>query len=234
MKLPLKNQPPQKRQYQRAHERLRTAAWALGTTALLTFTALATASDYEREARFAELVKSQLVVGDAVTLSPPPGSSAKFRPFLGLYANGKPDLPALVLAHGVGNHPDEGLTGSLRQRLFDMGYTTLAIQLPIAAKDATVDNYYPALFPEASSRLQVANGWLRAQGHPKVVLISHTMGSWMANVYLDQAAANSAYLAWVCISLTGGYSSNVRNYTLPVQTSPSRCRPPGAGLGCCA
>ena len=174
------------------------------------------ASDYEREARFADLVKSELVVGDAVTLSPLPGSPAKFRPFLGLYAKGKADLPALVLAHNVGNHPDEGLTGSLRQRLFDMGYTTLAIQMPIAAKEATVDNYYPALFPEASSRLQAANGWLRAKGHTKIVLVSHTMGSWMANVYLDQSAQSNAYQAWVCISLTGGYSFAVRNYPFPV------------------
>ena len=119
------------------------------TNALLTFrlfffcgflawACTASASDYEREARFAELVKSQLIVGDAVTLSPPPGSPANFRPFLSLYAKGKADLPALVLAHGVGNHPDESITGSLRQRLHDMGYTTLAIQLPIAAKEATV------------------------------------------------------------------------------------------------
>jgi pimeloyl-ACP methyl ester carboxylesterase len=191
----------------------------LFSCALLAWAGVALASDYEREARFAELVKSQLIVGDAVTLSPPPGSAANFRPFLSLYAKGKAELPALVLAHGVGNHPDEGLTGSLRQRLNDMGYTTLAIQLPIAAKEATVDNYYPALFPEASSRLQAGSDWLRAKGHAKVVLISHTMGSWMANVYLDQQAARdnfNAYQAWVCISLTGGYSFGVRNYPMPV------------------
>ena len=176
----------------------------------------AAASDYGREARFEELVKSQLVVGDAVTLAPPPGAPTNFRPFLSLYAKGKADLPALVLAHGVGNHPDEGLTGSLRQRLHDMGYTTLAIQLPVAAKDATVDNYYPALFPEASSRLQAASAWLKAKGHAKVALVSHTMGSWMANVYFDQQAASNAYQAWVCISLTGGYSFAVRNYQFPV------------------
>ena len=200
------------------------------TNALLTFrlfffcgflawACTASASDYEREARFAELVKSQLIVGDAVTLSPPPGSPANFRPFLSLYAKGKADLPALVLAHGVGNHPDESITGSLRQRLHDMGYTTLAIQLPIAAKEATVDNYYPALFPEASSRLQAASAWLKGKGHSKIVLVSHTMGSWMANVYLDQQATRdgfNAYQAWVCISLTGGYSSGVRNYPFPV------------------
>ena len=185
----------------------------------LAWASAASASDYEREARFADLVKSELVVGDALTLSPLPGSPAKFRPFLALYAKGKSDLPALVLAHGVGNHPDESLTGSLRQRLFDMGYTTLAIQMPIAAKEATVDNYYPALFPEASSRLQAASAWLKAKGHGKIVLVSYTMGSWMANVYLDQQAVRdnfNAYQAWVCISLTGGYSSAVRNYPLPV------------------
>ncbi len=176
----------------------------------------ALASDYAREARLAELVKSQLVVGDAVMLQPLAGSSAKHQPFLGLYAKGKAELPALVLAHGVGNHPDEGLTGSLRQRLNDMGYTTLAIQLPIASKEAALDDYFPALFPEASSRLQVAGSWLKAKGHTKLVLISHTMGSWMANVYFDQQAASNAYLAWVCISLTGGYSFGVRNYPFPV------------------
>jgi pimeloyl-ACP methyl ester carboxylesterase len=201
------------------YQGLNIAALRVFCSALIAFATPTLASDYEREARFAELVKSQLVVGDAVTLAPPPGSPANFRPFLGLYAKGKADLPALVLAHGVGNHPDEGLTGSLRQRLHDMGYTTLAIQLPIGAKEATLDDYYPALFPEASSRLQAASAWLKTKGHTKVVLISHTMGSWMANVYLDQQAARdnfSAYQAWVCISLTGGYSFGVRNYPLPV------------------
>ena len=183
---------------------------------ILAWCATASASDYEREARFAELVKSQLVMGDAVTLAPPAGAPASFRPFLGLYAAGKPELPAIVLAHGVGNHPDEGLTGSLRQRLHDLGYTTLAIQLPIGAKEATVDNYYPALFPEASARLQAANSWLRTRGHPRIALVSHTMGSWMANVYLDAQAQSKAYQAWVCISLTGGYSYAVRDYPIPV------------------
>ena len=196
--------------------RLRTAAQAVVGCILFAFAILACASDYARERRFEELVKSQLVVGDAVTLQPLAGSPAAHQPFLGLYAKGKADLPALVLAHNVGHHPDEALTGSLRQRLHDMGYTTLAIQMPIGAKEASVDDYYPALFPEAGSRLQAASAWLMGKGHTKVVLISHTMGSWMANVYLDQQAASSGYQAWVCISLTGGFSFAVRNYPFPV------------------
>ncbi len=197
---------------------------AITACASLAWALPAAASDYEREARFAQLVKSQLVIGDAVTIAPPAGSPASFRPFLGVHAVGKPELPALVFAHGVGNHPDEGLTGSLRLRLNDMGYTTLAIQLPVAGKEATIDDYYPALFPEASARLKAANTWLRAKGHSRIVLVSHTMGSWMANVYFDdvlkhqgtQTSSSGAYQAWVCISLTGGYSFAVRNYLFPV------------------
>jgi hypothetical protein len=140
-----------------------TAAWRHFTLpwAVLTFMSLclpAAASDYAREKRFADEVTAQLVVGDAVTIPPPFGAPATYRPFLGLYTAGKPGLPAIVLAHGVGTHPEDGLTGSLRLRLNDLGYTTLAIQMPIAAKEATVDDYYPALFPEAGARLQQASG----------------------------------------------------------------------------
>ncbi len=176
----------------------------------------AAASDYAREKRFADEVTAQLVVGDAVTIPPPAGAPAGYRPFLGLYTVGKPGMPAVVLAHGVGTHPEDGLTGSLRLRLNDLGYTTLAIQMPIAAKEATVDDYYPALFPEAGARLQAASLWLKAKGHANVALVSHTFGSWMANVYLDKNAHDKSYQAWVCISLTGGYSFAVRNYPFPV------------------
>ena len=43
----------------------------------------------------------------------------------------------------------------------------------------------------------------------------------MANVYFDKAAADkpaasSRYAAWVCMSLTGGYSFAARNYPFPI------------------
>ena len=206
--------------------KLRCNAGRLASSALcasLVFISLASivplpaaASDYAREKRFADEVTAQLVVGDAVSIPLPVGTSAGYRPFLGLYTAGKPGLPAVVLAHGVGTHPEDGLTGSLRLRLNDLGYTTLAIQMPIAAKEATVDDYYPALFPEAGARLQAASQWLKGKGHANIALVSHTFGSWMANVYLDKNAHDKSYQAWVCISLTGGYSFAVRNYPFPV------------------
>jgi drug/metabolite transporter (DMT)-like permease len=45
---------------------------------------------------------------------------------MALHAKGKTQRPAIVLAHGVGTHPDDGIAGQLRQRLHDLGYTTLA------------------------------------------------------------------------------------------------------------
>ena len=173
------------------------------------------ASDYAREKRFAEDVKAQLVVGDAVQV--PMGGNSAYPAFLGLLAEGAGKTrPAIVLAHSVGTHPDEGVTGELRKRLHDMGYTTLAIQMPIGAKEAKVDDYYPKLFPEAGARLDAAAQWLAARGYARTILVSHTMGSWMANVHFDQAAASGRYAAWVCMSLTGGYSFATRNYPFPV------------------
>jgi hypothetical protein len=175
------------------------------------------ASDYAREARFAQEVSAQLVVGDAVQI--PHVAGLSYRPFLGLIAEAAkkdPARPAIVLAHGVGTHPDEGITGELRKLLHDMGYTTLSIQMPIGSKEAAIDDYFPKLFPEAGARLQTAAQWLAARGYAKTVLVSHTMGSWMANVHFDQTHTRSPYKAWVCISLTGGYSFATRNYPFPV------------------
>jgi hypothetical protein len=183
-------------------------------------------SDYAREKRFAQEVAAQLLVGDMVQIAHPANSASPSNSampaFMALFAKGQPRRPAIVFAHGVGTHPDDGLTGQLRQRLNDMGYTTLAIQLPIAAKEAQIDDYFPKLFPEASARLHSASAWLRSQGHTKIVLASHTMGSWMANVYFDELlkskadASAQAYQAWVCISLTGNYSWATRSYPFPV------------------
>jgi hypothetical protein len=177
------------------------------------------ASDYTREARFAQEVQAQLVVGEAVQI-PHAGQSA-YRPFFGILSEtaltkANTQLPAIVLAHGVGTHPDDGLTGELRKILHDLGYTTLAIQMPIGAREAAIDDYFPKLFPEAGARLNAAAQWLAARGYVRTVLVSHTMGSWMANVHFDQTHASSPYKSWVCISLTGGYSFATRNYPFPV------------------
>jgi surfactin synthase thioesterase subunit len=99
-----------------------------------------------------------------------------------------------------------GVTGLLRAKLSDIGYTTLAIQMPVQSKDAKVEDYFPPLFPDAADRMAKAADWLRAKGHTNVVLLSHSMGAWMANEYLDKAHASTPYKGWIVMGLTGGYS----------------------------
>lgn len=172
---------------------------------------VASAQDYEREKRWAAEVIPALVVGDAVQIKASSG-----REFLGIYTEAKNAKAALVLVHGVGVHPDHGVIGILRTRLADLGYTTLSIQLPVQAKEAGVDDYYPKVFADAADRMARAAEWLRSKGQTRLVLISHSMGAWMANEYLDTQHAQTPYRAWVVMGLTGGYSWTMRRYKFPV------------------
>jgi alpha/beta superfamily hydrolase len=171
----------------------------------------AQAQDYDREARYEEQVVSQLVVGDAVKIRATSGKQ-----FLGLFTAGKDKAKAIILLHGVGSHPDFGITGQLRSSLNDLGYTTLAIQLPVQHKEAKLEDYYPKVFGDAKDRIAQSIAWLNSKGFDKPVLLSHSMGSWMANEYLDENFSKNNLSAWVCMSLTGSYSWTMRRYTMPI------------------
>lgn len=161
----------------------------------------AAAQDYEREKRLEAEIVPALVVGEPLKLR-----TAAGREFLAIHAQAKPARGAVVLVHGRNVHPDHEVIGALRMRLFDRGYTTLAIQMPVLGAEAQrVEDYYPALFPEAVERIAVAAQWLSSRGARPLALLSHSMGSWMANEYFD-AHPSSPYAAWVCLGLTGGYS----------------------------
>lgn len=169
----------------------------------------ALASDRAREKRWADEILPQLVVGEAVWLKHADGE------FLGLLTEAKGATTAIVLAHGVGVHPDHGLMGPLRTQLADAGFTTLSIQMPIAAAEAKLEDYYPKLFPSAGARLAIAGEHLRAKGYRRVVLLAHSMGAWMANVYLDQADS-TPYAAWVTLGVTGRYTTRIFALDLPM------------------
>jgi alpha/beta superfamily hydrolase len=156
----------------------------------------AAAQDHAREARWKAEVVGNLVVGDAVDIAGPAG-----RPFLGLYAAGEASKPAVLLVHGIGVHPDHGVIGSLRMRLADMGFTTLSVQMPVLAAAAESKDYYPALFPEASARIAAASEWLRGKGARKIVLASHSLGSWMAQHHLERQ--KPSFAAWISMGRGG-------------------------------
>ena len=172
----------------------------------------AAAQDYEREKRWAAEVESNLVVGDAVQLKLPSG-----REFLGVHVENRTAKTAILLVHGIGVHPDHGVIGILRVALSEAGYATLSIQMPVLAADAVPPDYFPALFPDAAARIQAGADWLAANGYARPILLSHSMGSWMANVYLERAP-DAPFAAWICMGRSGefGRLGNLKRPVLDV------------------
>jgi triacylglycerol esterase/lipase EstA (alpha/beta hydrolase family) len=156
--------------------------------------------DYDREARWASEIVPSLVVGDALYLD------VDGKKVLSILTQGDRAKPAIVLVHGVGVHPDFGLIGQLRTRLNDAGYTTLSVQMPVLAKEVSNAAEYFKVFNFASPRIQIAGQYLTSQGYKKIILLSHSMGSWMSNVYLENAP-QIPYAAWICLSITGKIGS---------------------------
>ncbi len=171
---------------------------AVAALALAASAAHAAAQDYERERRWAAEVVPNLVVGDAVQLKLPSG-----REFLGLFTERKQSPAAFLLVHGMGVHPDHGVTGALRVALVDLGYTTLSIQMPVQKSDAVAGDY-AMLLPEAAERIRAGARWLAQQGHRRIVLVTHSLASRMANAYYENTA-DSPFVGWVSLGIIGRY-----------------------------
>lgn len=169
----------------------------------------ALAQDFAREKRWADEVVPALVVGEALWLNGPAE-----RRFLGVYTEVKNAKAAVLLVHGAGVHPDFGIIGALRVSLADAGYSTLSIQMPVLKADGTSKDYFPAVFPDAVVRIGAAGRWLQGRGAGRIVLLSHSMGSWMSNVYYEETSA-PPFAAWICMGLTGGYGK-MGNVKVPV------------------
>lgn len=165
------------------------------------------AADYAREKKWADEVVPGVVVGDAVYQE-----QANGHRFLTLYTVAKDPKAALIIVHGLGIHPDWGLIGVLRSQLADRGYTTLSVQMPVLDSAAKV-SAYPATFPDASQRLQLAVDFLKAKGYSKIAIVSHSMGSRMSDAYLA-AKPDAAVKAWVAIGMP--IAADYRKVNVPV------------------
>lgn len=159
----------------------------------------AAAQDYDREARWRAEIVPALVVGEAVDLRAPSGRS-----FLGVYTRAKEAKTALVIVHGIGVHPDHGIIGRLRMELADRGFSTLSIQMPVLAAEAEASQYAKT-FPEAAQRIAAAAEWLQAKGYSALSLVSHSLGSRMANTYFD-AYERPAFRTWIALGLSGDFT----------------------------
>jgi hypothetical protein len=145
--------------------------------------------DDARESRWADEVVPQVVVGDPVWLQTPHRARV-----LALYARPAGDAKgAVIVVHGLGVHPDWSLIGDIRSGLADRSFATLAVQMPVLAADAPREDY-AALAPFAAERLDAALAWLHAHGHPRVAVLSHSMGATMANHWMTAAPAIDAWV----------------------------------------
>lgn len=188
-----------------------TRRFLITTLALSAYAGLSTgealSADYEREERWAQEVVPSIVVGDAVYLATT--ARAKVLAILTL-PQGSP-AGGIVIVHGLGVHPDWGLIGGLRTGLADAGYTTLAVQMPVMAAGATRDDYQATL-PEAAERVAAAVDYLRRKGSAKIAIVSHSLGSAMANQYL----ARSTVDAWAPIGMFGRFAAPPREPVLDI------------------
>lgn len=155
------------------------------------------ASDYTREKRWADQTVPDIFVGDAVYLE------AEKHKFLTLYTEADNAKTAVILAHGLGVHPNWRLIGTMRTELADQGFTTLSLQMPILASDAKVEEYRPT-FPEAAARIEAAIAFLKSKGYKSIVLVSHSMGTRMSDYYFSQHP-NTEIKTWVAIGLPVNY-----------------------------
>lgn len=160
------------------------------------------AADYAREKSWADEITPTLVVGDAIYLE------AQGHKFLALYTEAEQPKGAVILVHGIGVHPDWGLIGVLRSQLPDARYATLSLQMPVLAAAAKPDAY-PPTFPEAAARIAAAIAYLQSKGYKHIALVSHSLGSRMADYYLAHHADTPAQ-AWVAIGMGAPFTSTSR------------------------
>jgi hypothetical protein len=166
-------------------------------------------SDYAREKRWADEILPSIVSGEPVWLEAP-----RTEKFLGIYTDTKNAKGAIILAHGLGVHPDYGLIGELRTRLADAGYTTLSIQMPILPAEAPPARY-PVLFWEADARFAAAMTYLKRKRYNRIVLLSHSMGSRMANHYVG-AHPLVPLAGWISLSISSGEFAQIKRVKFPI------------------
>jgi alpha/beta superfamily hydrolase len=159
--------------------------------------------DYEREKRWADQIAPAVLIGDVVWIKQKNGHE-----FLAIYTPAEKPRGAVIVGHGRGWNPDFELYGTLRVKLAEQGYSTLAIQLPVLGPGAKVGDYLPT-YPEAEERYALAAKFLQGKGFDKIAIVSHSLGATMANQYLIHADS-TPIKAWVFIGIINGLEEMFR------------------------
>lgn len=170
------------------------AALGAPTLALVLLATPLQATDVGKEQRWAEQVEANLFEGEMVWLD------ADGHRFLGVLTKADDPRGYVVLAHGTGVHPDWGqVINPLRVGLFERGYTTLSIQMPVLANEVSHEEYQP-VFAEAPARLEAAAAMF--DDAMPVFLVGHSLGAAMSTHYLANAE-QVPYAGFVGVGMGG-------------------------------
>lgn len=107
----------------------------------------------------------------------------------------------VLLLHDRGVHADaRAVIGPLRRDLPNFGWHTLAVQLPVAEVDTTLDDW-PHWLDEAAPRIKAGIEFLVARGAEQVIVLGHGLGALAAVAYVDGAGDAAGVHALITISL---------------------------------
>lgn len=159
------------------------------------------------EANLAEKLSARVSEEEVVWLT------ASGRRFLVLYKEDTSSSAAVILVHGMGGHPDwPEVVAPLRNGLFEMGFSTLSIQMPVLEPERQPADYGKTV-KSGKLRLAAAVQFL-GQKHEAVVIIGYGFGAGVAADYL--AGENSKLIkAFAGISMQTQQFLNPRLNLLP-------------------
>lgn len=167
------------------------------TLLLLALTHPAQASDLAKEKRWADQIVDDLIDGEAEWLD-----MGKHK-VLAIYTESATDNTkgGVIVIHGSGVHPNwEDVVQPLRTQLPELGWATLAIQMPVLPNEADYIEYAP-LFDEVAPRINAAIKNLQHKGITKISIVAHSLGSAMSAYYL--ANNKTGIQSFVAIGMPG-------------------------------
>lgn len=180
-------------------------------------TAILSASDREKEKRWAEQISDALLDGEIVMLH---DGTAEF-----VAIDTRADEPkevGVIVIHGMGIHPDwETVIQPLRVQLATDGWNTLSLQMPVLSNDATGEDYQP-LMKEVPARIDAGIRHMTKNGAKKIILVAHSMGASMTSYYLAhkkvylEAQTQTPITAYIGIGMGAGNIPFIEKIKLPM------------------
>ncbi len=124
---------------------------------------------------------------------------------------------ALILLHGMGQHPDwPKLIQPLRLELAGVGLPVLSMQLPLLSPQRPAAAYSTTT-PDIGKRLDAGYHWLRQRGHTRIFLVGHGFGALSALHALTRKQTPGGKFSGLVMLGIGEYpylSPRIRQYRL--------------------